>query len=65
MSRLEAIAAPVFAQQEPLAPRKATAIRPLALCLAREAEAARAPALGDPFRGVAVGITLLERDTID
>ncbi|GAA2141492.1 hypothetical protein [Actinomadura napierensis] len=65
VSRLEAIATPVFAQQEPLTPRKATAIRLLALCLAREAEAARAPAAGDPFRGIAVGITLLERDTID
>lgn len=65
VNRLEAIATPVFARQEPLTPRKATAIRLLALCLAREAEAARAPAPGDPFRGVAVGITLLERDTID
>ncbi|MDL4820062.1 hypothetical protein [Actinomadura opuntiae] len=65
VSRLEAIATPVFTQQEPLTPRKATAIRLLALCLAREAEAARAPTPGDPFRGVAVGITLLERDTID
>jgi hypothetical protein len=64
-SRLHAIATPVFAQQEPLTPRKATAIRLLALCLAREAEAARASAPGDPFHDVAVGITLLERDTID
>jgi hypothetical protein len=65
VSRLEAIASPVFAQQEPLTPRKATAIRLLALCLAREAEASRAPTPGTPFRAVAIGITLLERDTID
>jgi hypothetical protein len=65
MNRLEAIATPVFAQQEPLTPRKATAIRLLALCLARETETARAPAPATPFRAVAVGITLLERDTID
>ncbi|WP_433323197.1 hypothetical protein [Spirillospora sp. CA-294931] len=65
MSRLEAIATPVLAQQEPLTPHKATAIRLLALCLAREAEAAYRPAPGDPFHGLAVGVTLLVRDTID
>ncbi|NDU74813.1 hypothetical protein GWI34_19595 [Actinomadura sp. DSM 109109] len=65
VSHLEAIAPPVLARQEPLTPGKATAIRLLALCLAREVEGARRSATGDPFRGVAVGITLLERETVD
>ncbi|RFS83085.1 hypothetical protein D0T12_23165 [Actinomadura spongiicola] len=65
VSRLEAIATPVFALQEPLTLHKATAIRLLALCLAREAETARTPAPGAPFRGVAVGVTLLERNPFD
>ncbi|RKS77113.1 hypothetical protein BZB76_2487 [Actinomadura pelletieri DSM 43383] len=65
VSRLEALATPVFAQQEPLTPHKATAIRLLALCLAREAEAARTPAPGAPFRGIVVGVTRLEQATLD
>lgn len=62
-SRLEEIAVPVLTGRRPLTPDKVTAIRLTALCLARELDAARIPAAGDPFRAVLVGITLMERDT--
>ncbi|TDD91421.1 hypothetical protein E1293_02220 [Actinomadura darangshiensis] len=58
--RLEEIGGPVFAGREPATADKATAIRLLALCLAGESENS---AVGDPFRSVVIGITLLESDT--
>ncbi|MEQ4725939.1 hypothetical protein [Nonomuraea sp. B19D2] len=62
-SRLEEIAIPVFTGQAPLTAGKVTTIRLTALCLAGEVEAARIAAAGDPFRGIVMGITLMERDT--
>ncbi|MFB4306374.1 hypothetical protein [Actinomadura sp. GTD37] len=62
-SRLEETAIPVLTGREPVTPGKVTAIRLAALCLAGEADAARVPAAGDPFRGLVAGITLRERES--
>ncbi|QKW38706.1 hypothetical protein HUT06_35690 [Actinomadura sp. NAK00032] len=62
VSRLEETAVPVLTERAPATANRITAIRLAALCLAYEADVARAPAAGDPFRGLVLGITLLERD---
>jgi hypothetical protein len=49
--------------QEAYTATKGTAIRLMALCLARELEAARIRAADDPFRDVVIGITLMEQDS--
>jgi hypothetical protein len=59
-SRLEEIALPVFTRRQPLTAHNATVIRLVALCLAVEAEE-RNRVLGDTFREIAAGVTLLER----
>jgi hypothetical protein len=48
-------------RQQPLTTDTATAIRLAALCLAAEADAREANQLGDTFREIAAGVTLLER----
>jgi NACHT domain len=58
---LRETALPVFTQQQPLTVYTATAIRIAALCLAAEADARKANQLGDTFREIAAGVTLLER----
>ncbi len=60
-SRLQKIAAPVFDRRENLTPAIATYIRLPALCAAAEADALHQPRLGDAFREIAAGVTLLER----
>lgn len=60
-SRLEENALPVFNRQLPLTANKATAIRLAALCLAAEADVHCPSPVGDTFRNIATGITLLER----
>ncbi|WP_433264675.1 hypothetical protein ACQPZF_35740 [Actinosynnema sp. CS-041913] len=52
-------AVPIFTRQEPLTADKVAAIRLAALCLAHEPEARRITALGDAFRRIFVGITVL------
>jgi hypothetical protein len=61
VNRLEEIALPVVARQQLPVDESASTIRLMALCLAAEADAFQARALGDRFRKVAAGITLLER----
>jgi hypothetical protein len=61
-TRLEETAVPVLTEEAPATANRIAAIRLAALCLAYEADAARVPAAGDPFRGIVAGITLLERD---
>ncbi|MGH3912041.1 MAG: NACHT domain-containing protein [Pseudonocardiaceae bacterium] len=58
---LQEIALPVFSRQQPLTTETATAIRLAALCLAVEADIRQAHQLGDTFREIAAGVTLLER----
>ncbi|MGH3695748.1 MAG: NACHT domain-containing protein [Pseudonocardiaceae bacterium] len=58
---LQETALPVFARQRPLTKDTATSIRLAALCLAAEADARKANQLGDTFREIAAGVTLLER----
>lgn len=57
-ARLERLAAPILARQQPLTPAAAAAIRVAALCLAVETEDVE---LGERFREIAAGITLLQR----
>ncbi|MGH3801048.1 MAG: hypothetical protein ACRDTD_13090, partial [Pseudonocardiaceae bacterium] len=47
--------------QQPLTTETATTIRLTALCLAAEADAREASQLGDTFREIAAGVTLLQR----
>jgi energy-coupling factor transporter ATP-binding protein EcfA2 len=54
-------AGPVFAREQPITTDQATVIRVAALCLAAEADADSASDLGDTFREIAAGATLLER----
>jgi hypothetical protein len=58
---LRETALPVFTQQQPLTADIATTIRLAALCLAAEADARKAHQLGNTFREIAAGVTLLER----
>ncbi len=58
---LQETALPIFTRQQPLTVDNATAIRLAALCLAAEADAREANQLGDTFREIAAGVTLLER----
>jgi NACHT domain len=59
--RLQQAAFPVFNRQEQLTRDAATSIRLAALCLAVEADALHHSGLGEDFRKIAAGITLLER----
>jgi hypothetical protein len=59
--RLELSAGPVFARDERPTTGKATVNRLAALCLASEADGMERTDIGDMFRQVAAGITLLER----
>lgn len=58
---LRKTALPIFNRQQPLTTDTATAIRLAALCLAAEADVRKANQLGDTFRELAAGVTLLER----
>ncbi|MGH3916672.1 MAG: hypothetical protein ACRDTC_25150, partial [Pseudonocardiaceae bacterium] len=58
---LQEAALPIFTRQQPLTKDSATAIRLGALCLAAEADTRKADQLGDTFREIAAGVTLLER----
>lgn len=58
--RMRQNAMPIFARAERPTPEKATAIRTAALCLAAEADAIQPKDIGDMFRQVAAGITVLE-----
>ena len=58
---LQETALPIFTRQQPLTADTASAIRLAALCLAAEADAREANQLGDTFREIAAGVTLLER----
>jgi triphosphoribosyl-dephospho-CoA synthetase len=60
-SNLEKTALPIFTRQQPLTSDTATALRFAALCLAAEADVRDANQLGDTFREIAAGVTLLER----
>jgi hypothetical protein len=61
ISNLEKTALPIFTRQQPLTSDTATALRLAALCLAAEADVRDANQLGDTFREIAAGVTLLER----
>jgi hypothetical protein len=61
--RLAEVALPVFCWQRPLTPEAAIAVRVGALCLAAETDARALPDLGDLFRQIAAGVTLVERRT--
>jgi hypothetical protein len=63
--RLLKNARPVFDRSERPTPEKATAIRMAALCLAGEADGMKRADIGDMFRQVAEGITLLEQRATD
>ncbi len=58
---LQETALPIFTRQQPLTRDTATTIRLAALCLAAEADVRKANQLGDTFREIAAGVTLLER----
>jgi hypothetical protein len=58
---LQEIALPIFTRQQPLTKDTATTVRLAALCLAAEADARKANHLGNTFREIAAGVTLLER----
>jgi hypothetical protein len=60
-TRLQHTAAPVFERQQPLNPDVVTAIRLAVLSLAAEADSLGPHELGDTFREIAAGVTLLER----
>lgn len=60
-SNLEESALPIFNRQHPLNSDTATALRLAALCVAAEADARQAQQLGNTFREIAAGVTLLER----
>ena len=59
--RLQETAIPVFDRQQQPTPGTATSIRLAALCLAAEADALEERQLGEAFRKIAAGVTLLER----
>ena len=61
--RLQQTAVVVFDQREQLTSGRATSMRLAALCLAAEADAQDQRPLGDAFREIAAGVTLLERRT--
>jgi energy-coupling factor transporter ATP-binding protein EcfA2 len=61
VNRLEETALPVVTRQVPMTPDTATALRLAALGLATEADVRDAKELGDTFREIAAGVTLLER----
>ena len=61
--RLQQTAVVVFDRREQLTSGRATSMRLAALCLAAEADAQDQRPLGDAFREIAAGITLLERRT--
>jgi hypothetical protein len=63
--RLQLSAGRVFTRAERPTTGKATASRLAALCLAREADGMERTNIGDMFRQVAAGITLLERRATD
>jgi hypothetical protein len=63
--RLQAGAGPFFARTERPTAGKATASRLAALCLASEADEMERTDIGDMFRQLAAGITLLERRATD
>lgn len=58
-------AGPIFARKQQPTPEKATAIRVAALCLAAEADGVERENVGDMFRQLAAGITLLEQRAMD
>jgi hypothetical protein len=58
---LEETALPILSRQQPLTADSATALRLTVLCLAAEADALAKDELGDTFRAIAAGVTLLER----
>lgn len=58
---LQKISLPIFNGQQRLTMDTATAIRLAALCLAAEADVRHTNQLGDLFREIAAGVTLLER----
>ena len=58
--RLQQTAGPVFARAQRIATEQATATRLAALCLAAEADGIERKDIGDMFRQVAAGITLLQ-----
>lgn len=60
-SDFEEIALPILTRQHPLASDAVTTIRITALCLAVEADIRDAQPVGDTFREIAAGATLLER----
>ena len=59
--RLRRNAGPVFARAERPTPEKTATIRMAALCLAAEADGMERKDIGDQFRQLAAGITLLHR----
>jgi hypothetical protein len=63
--RLQASAGPVFTRAERPAAGKTTASRLAALCLASEADGMERTDIGDMFRRLAAGITLLEHRATD
>ncbi len=60
-SNFEDAALPIFTRQHALTSDTATALRIAALCLAAEADSRSAHLVGNTFREIAAGITLLER----
>lgn len=60
-SNFAEIALPIFTRQHALTSDTATALRITALCLAAEADTRGTYLVGDTFREIAAGITLLER----
>jgi hypothetical protein len=58
---LQETAIPIFNRQEQLTCADATCIRLAALCLAVEADALDQSELGEDFRKIAAGVTLIER----
>ncbi len=63
--RLQASARPVFTRIERPTAGKTTASRLAALCLANEADETEHTDIGDMFRRIAAGITLLEYRATD
>jgi hypothetical protein len=63
--RLQQNAMPVFGRTERVTPEKAISIRMAALCLAGEADWTGRTDIGDKFRRVAVGVTVLEQRATD
>lgn len=59
-ARLEKQAVPIFGLEQPLSAEVATAVRLAALCLAAEADAKGEGLIGDGYREVAAGVTLME-----